>query len=209
MRFSRTSSPSTKLPAFHPDTVIRDWGDGHAFRLADAQTGVIVFGATGSGKTSGPARHLAYGYMAAGFGGLVLTAKKEERQQWVQWATDCGRADDLIIVNAEGDWRYNFMEDEASRPGEGGGFAINTVALLDEVAGAIAGSGKGEGGGDHKFWEDALHNLNSNLVDLPLLAGIPVSLPLLRDIASSAAIGTEQLNNPTWKKNSACAQILK
>lgn len=208
MKFTRTS-PSPKLPAFHPDTVIRDWGDGHAFRLADAQTGVIVFGATGSGKTSGPARHLAYGYLAAGFGGLVLTAKKEECQQWVQWATDCGRAEDLIVVNAEGDWRYNFMEDEASRPGEGGGFAINTVALLDEVAGAIAGSGKGEGGGDSKFWEDALHNLNSNLVDLPLLAGIPVSLPLLRDIASSAAVRIEQLNDPTWKENSACARILR
>jgi hypothetical protein len=69
------------LPEFHPLTVLRDWGDGSAFRLADAQTGVSVFGATGSGKTSGPAKHLAYGYLAAGFGGLVLCAKAEERRQ--------------------------------------------------------------------------------------------------------------------------------
>src|SRR5271170_5554639 len=74
------------LPEFHPQTVLRDWGNGQAFHLADALTGVSVFGATGSGKTSGPAKHLAYGYLAAGFGGLVLCAKKEERRQWEGWA---------------------------------------------------------------------------------------------------------------------------
>lgn len=199
----------TNLPPYHPQTVIRDWSNGDAFRLADAQTGVIVFGATGSGKTSGPAKHIAYGYLAAGFGGLVLCAKKEERHQWQQWAAETGRADDLVIVNADGDWRFNFMDWEASRPEEGGGFSINIVSLLDEVAGAIAGSGKGEGGGDSKFWEDALHNLNSNLVDLPVLAGIPVSLPLLRDIASTAAQKPEQVNDPEWQKKSVCYQILK
>src|SRR6266850_2439250 len=101
MNFFRSrTSPSQKLPAFHPETIIRDWGDGDAFRIADAQTGVIVFGATGSGKTSGPARHLAYGYLAAGFGGVVLCAKKEERRQWEQWAAETGRADDLVIIDA-------------------------------------------------------------------------------------------------------------
>lgn len=208
MKFWRKSS-TPKLPAFHPDTVIRDWGDGHAFRIADAQTGVIVFGATGSGKSSGPAKHLGYGYSAAGFGGLVLCAKKEECPQWQKWASECGREDDLIIINADGDWRYNFMEDEASRPGEGGGFAVNIVGLLDEIAGAIAGSGKGEGGGDSRFWEDCLHHLNSNLVDLPLLAGLQVSLPLLRDIASSAAQSLEQVKDTAWQSESICARILK
>jgi hypothetical protein len=200
-------SGKSSLPEFHPQTVIRDWGNGQAFRLADAQTGVCVFGATGSGKTSGPAKHLAYGYLAGSFGGLVLCAKKEERHQWQQWAAETGRTEDLVIVNADGDWQFNFMEWEASRPEEGGGFAINIVALLDEIAGTIAGDSEG-GGGDSKFWEDALHNLNSNLVDLPLLAGIPVTLPLLREIASTAAQSKDEVNNENWKKNSVCAQLL-
>ena len=83
------------LPEFHPLTPIRDWGNGQAFRLADALTGVCVFGATGSGKTSGPAKHLAYGYLAGDFGGLVLCAKKEECRQWQQWAAETGRTGDL------------------------------------------------------------------------------------------------------------------
>src|ERR1035441_7776284 len=55
-----------ELPEFHPQTLLRDRGNWQAFRLADAQTGVCVSGATGSGKTSGSAKRLAYGYLAAG-----------------------------------------------------------------------------------------------------------------------------------------------
>jgi hypothetical protein len=167
-----------ELPDFHPQTVLRDWGNGQAFRLSDAQTGVCVFGATGSGKTSGPAKHLAYGYLAAGFGGLVLCAKKEERRQWQQWAAETGREDDLVIIEAGGKRFFNFLEWEASRPEEGGGLTINIVALLDEIAGAIAHSaGKAEGGhGNDKFWQDALHHMNANLVDLPLFAPAPRDL---------------------------------
>src|SRR5579884_970475 len=99
------ASAATTLPDFHPFTEIRAWPNGQAFRLADATTGVCVFGATGSGKTSGPAKHLAMGYLAADFGGIVLCAKAEERRQWEEWAEAAGRWDratktgDLIIID--------------------------------------------------------------------------------------------------------------
>ncbi len=198
------------LPDFHPQTLLREWGDGGGFRISDALTGVCVFGATGSGKTSGPAKHLAYGYLAAGFGGLVLCAKKEERRQWEQWAKETKRLNDLVIVDGDAKWRFNFLEWEASRPEAGGGLTINIVSILDEIAGAIANGGGGEGGqGDNKFWDDALHHLNTNLVDLPLFAGLQVSLPLLRAIITTAPQSLEQLNDPAWLETSACAAILK
>jgi hypothetical protein len=197
------------LPEFHPQTELRDWGNGQAFRLADALTGVCVFGATGSGKTSGPAKHLAYGYLANDFGGLVLCAKKEERRQWQQWAAECDRSDDLIIVDSSGKWRFNFLEWEASRPDAIGGLTINIVAILDEIAGAIAkAAGKSEnGGGDNKFWEDALHHMNTNLVDLPIFAGLQVSLPLMRSIVSTAPQSLAQIADEKWQEFSVCAQI--
>src|ERR1017187_1018888 len=168
-------------------------------------------GATGSGKPSGPAKHLAYGYLAAGFGGLVLCAKKEERRQWEHWAAETERTDDLVIIEASGQNRFNFMEWEASRPEAGGGLTINIVNLLDEIAGAISGgSGPGEGGGgSNKFWEDALHHMNTNLVDLPLFAEIPVSLPLLADIVASAPLNAEQASSGEWKEQSACGKIVR
>lgn len=200
-----------ELPEFHPQTMLRDWGHGQAFTLADALTGVCVFGATGSGKTSGPAKHLAYGYLAAGFGGLVLCAKKEERRQWQQWAAETGRTDDLVIVDGNGRWRFNFLEWEAARPEEGGGLTINIVSILDEIAGAIANAaGKADGGqGDNKFWDDALHHLNTNLVDLPIFAGLQLSLPLLRSVVNSAPQSLEQTRDPDWNATSACAAILR
>ncbi len=202
---------SHDAPEFHPQTVLRDWGNGSGFRIADAQTGVCVFGATGSGKTSGPAKHLAYGYLAAGFGGLVLCAKKEERRQWEQWAAETGRLGDLVIIDGEGKWRFNFLEWEASRPEAGGGLTINIVSILDEIAGAIAHSaGSSDGGqGDNKFWDDALHHMNTNLVDLPVFAGLRVSLPLMRSIINSAPQNLEQLDDSKWQETSACAAILR
>jgi hypothetical protein len=208
MKFwNRPTSPRPEQQPFHPQTILRDWGNGHAFRLSDALTGVCCFGATGSGKTSGPAKHLAYGYLAAGFGGLVLCAKKEERRQWEQWAAETGRTADLVIIDASGTWRFNFLDWEASRPEEGGGLSINIVNLLDEIATAISGASEG-GDGNNKFWEDALHHMNTNLVELPLLAGLEVSLPLLRSIVTSAPLSPEQANDPAWKASSACAAIV-
>jgi hypothetical protein len=201
----------SRIPEFHPQTPLRDWGGRDAFRVADALTGVGIFGATGSGKSSGPAKHLAFGYLSAGMGGLVLCAKKEECPQWQKWAAETGRTGDLIIVDGRGTWRFNFLEWEASRPEEGGGLTINIVAILDEIAGAIASSqGKSEGGqGDNKFWEDALHHMLTNLVDLPLFAKLAVSLPLMRSIVNSAPQNLEQTLDATWQEHSACAAILK
>ncbi|HLG63106.1 MAG TPA: TraM recognition domain-containing protein [Ktedonosporobacter sp.] len=197
------------LADFHPLTPVRDWRNGQAFRIADALTGVAVFGATGSGKTSGVAKHLALGYLAGDFGGLVLCAKKEERVQWQAWAEATGREDDLVIVDASATWRFNFLDWEASRVGEGGGLTINIVALLDEIAGAIAGkAGKEEGGGDNKFFDDALHHMNQNLVDLPIFAGIPVSLPLLRSIVVTAPTSLKELQDSDWQQTSTCAAII-
>src|ERR1700722_8584704 len=199
-----------RLPEFHPQTVIRDWGEGQAFRLGDASTGVCVFGATGSGKTSGPAKNLGYGYLAAGFGGLVLAAKKEERRQWQHWAAETGRSDDLVIIDKEGNWRFNFLDWEASRPEEGGGLVINIVNLLDEIGAAISGGpAPSEGGNDNeKFWEDALHHLNMNLVALPLLAGVDISLTVLRDILNSAPLSKGQAQDKTWQDDSICFSML-
>ena len=206
----KRSKESEPLAPFHPQTVIRDWGDGQAFRLADAQTGVSVFGATGSGKTSGPAKHLAYGYLSHGFGGLVLCSKKDERCQWEEWAAECGRTKDLVIVDKSGKARFNFLDWEANRPEEGGGLTINIVNLLDEIAGAIAssaGHGTGNSGSD-RFWEDALHLLNSNLVDLAMFADVPVSLPLLRSIIVSAPYTRAQSLDAEWLRTSSCARII-
>src|SRR5665213_2999436 len=202
---------TSPLPLFHPLTMLCTWfGPTDGFQLADALTGVSGFGATGSGKTSGPAAHLAVSYLALGLGGLVLCAKKEEREQWQRWAAIAKRENDLVIFDGSGKWRFNFLEWEAKRQGEGGGFTMNIVSLLDEIAGAIAsGAGDVEGGGENKFFEDALHYMNTNLVELPVFAGLPLTLPLMRSIVSTAPQTTAQVDSEEWREKSICWAVVK
>ena len=121
---------------FHPQRLLCDWDHGDGMRISDAATGVAVFGGTGSGKTSGIGQQLARAYLAAGFGGLVLCAKSDERLQWQAWAAETGRTDDLIIIDPRGAARFNWMDYEANRDGAGAGLAINIVAMLDELGGS-------------------------------------------------------------------------
>ncbi|MEO5913306.1 MAG: hypothetical protein ABIS50_03665 [Luteolibacter sp.] len=61
---------------------------GHASRaenywtLNDAFQGAQVFAATGSGKSSGSGRAIACTFLESNMGGLVLTAKVDERATW-------------------------------------------------------------------------------------------------------------------------------
>lgn len=208
-RFKRTA-PGQAAVDYHPATVLRDWGNGQGFRIGDALTGVCVFGATGSGKSSGPAKHLALGYLAAGFGLLVLTAKKEERRQWEEWARVTGRLEDLIVFEPGSGLCFNFLDHEATRGGGGGGITMNIVATLMECLSAISvDSAKSEGGGDNKWFEDATRNMLENLVDLPTFAGIPVTLHLLRSIVSTAPQTAKEAQGAEWRESSVCAAILR
>jgi hypothetical protein len=202
------------IPDFHPKTVLIDWKDkdGRGFTIGDALAGCCVMGGTGSGKTSGPGTLLALSYLKAGFGGLVLCAKKDERRHIEELARIAGREDDLIIFDASGRERFNFLDWEAERTG-GPGLTINVVHLLDQIAEVMArGSGAGGdgGGGENRFFSDALHHLNMNLVDLPLFAGLPVSLPLLRAILNSAPQTAEEAADPAWRNAATpCPTILR
>jgi hypothetical protein len=170
-----------------------------------------VFGATGSGKTSGPGALLARAYLRAGFGGLILCSKvNDDRQQWEEWAGKYGRSGDLVHVDTGGRARFNFMDWEATRGGAGAGITINLVALLDEIAGVIDPAAAGEGGGgDNAIFRQAHRHMLTNLVALPLLANLPVSLPLMGEVISSAPQSLAQRDNPDWQKQSACWQLLR
>lgn len=197
------------LPEFHPLTLLRDWGGGEGYRISDALTGTVVFGATGSGKSSGPGKHIAYGFLANGFGGIVMCSKSEEADIWRKWAEETGRIDDLVVIDKEGEWRFNPMDYEGTRSGRGAGIAINLVAMMSEIAGAVRGSaGGGDHGGSDKFWEESLAHMLANLVTLALLAGIPVSLLLLRSILDSAPLTVEETQSEQWQKGT-CSAILR
>jgi hypothetical protein len=115
--------------------------------LADACEGVQIFGQTGGGKTSGSGRRLRLSYLRAGMGGLVLSAKADERALWERDCRETGRSGDFVAFSPKGNLRYNFLDDELKRAGVGAGYTENVVNFFTEVTDVADGSGPRGGGG--------------------------------------------------------------
>jgi hypothetical protein len=147
------------------------------FTLADSVEGILVTGATGAGKSSGSGKLIAESYLAAGYGGLVLTAKSDERDLWINYCRNMGRIGDLVVFSPKNNFRFNFLDFELKRKGEGAGLTDNLVNLFSEVL-QIAERQSGQGGReDEGYWKRANRQLCRNAVDLLVLATGNISIP--------------------------------
>lgn len=180
------------------------WTIGHAVE------GALVLGATGSGKTSGSGAAIANSFLRAGFGGLVLVVKNDERQLWERYCRDTGRLGDLIIFDPDQPHRFNFIDYEVQRKGSGAGLTDNIVNLFSTVL-EIAERGSSGGGGGREeegFWKRAMRQLCRNLVDILKLAKGSVSVPELHRLLLSAPTSLEQVRSAEWRNNAMCARYL-
>lgn len=186
-----------------------EWSRDDVWTLGNAVEGTLILGATGSGKSSGSGRELALAFLRSGFGGLVLTAKADERRQWESYCRDTGRRDDLVVFGPDQPWRYNFLDAELHHKGAGAGQTENIVNLFTTVL-EIAERGQGQSGGreDEGYWRRALRQLLRNAVDLLIFATGRTSIPELYRLVVSAATSREQVKSEEWKATSFCLQCL-
>lgn len=133
-----------------------------------AMEGVQIFGGIGSGKTSGSGRTLALKYLSAGFGGLVLTAKPDEKLLWQEYCSLSGRKKDFLVVEPGGKHAFNFLEYESTQASGGNAFTENIVQVLKTVI--KASEEKSTGKTNDPFWDSALDLLLFNVIDLCKLA---------------------------------------
>lgn len=191
---------------FDLDDVIYRFNEVEEFRVRDACEGVQIFGGIGSGKSSGSGAALAKSYLRAGFGGLVLCAKKDECDTWLRYAKETNRADNIIVFDASGEWRFPFLQYEVSRDGEGAGYTENLVRLFTTVH-EVMERGKGGSGGD-PYWQRAMEQLLRNAIDICMMARGEVSVPLLYDLINSLPRTTEQRDSQQWRDKSLCWKLL-
>lgn len=157
------------------------------YSLQDAYVGMFIFGATGSGKSSGSGHHLAAAWLRIGAGGLVLVAKHEEVDAWRKYAQEAGREDDLIVFGEAEQSSYNFLDYElAHSKGNAAEAATDVIMELLEASGR-------KGGGENDFWVDASRQLVANCLDLILLAGQQVSIRQIYLLATKDAAVDELL----------------
>lgn len=189
---------------FDLDQVLYRFNNSHAFLLRDACEGVQIFGGIGSGKTSGSGAALAKAYLRAGFGGLVLCAKKDELATWESYAKETGRSGSLLVFDTGGRFRFPFLQYEIDREGEGAGYTENLVRLFMTVHESI---GRASGAGGDPYWKGAMQQLMRNAIDLCLLARGTVSVPLMHDIVRTAPQSMEEQRSAEWRESSICWKL--
>jgi len=194
---------------FQDDAPLMQLSRRDPWTLRDAFEGTVIFGGTGSGKTSGSGAALARSFLKAGFGGLVLCAKPTERRLWERYCQQTGRLRSLIVVDGAGDRRFNFLQYELARGGIGSGNTGNVVSLLMRILEAAQpGSGQVQGG-DNPFWANAMRELLSHAIDALWAAYGHVSLHDILQMAQTAPRGDAQLKDQAWREQSFCFQTLK
>jgi hypothetical protein len=129
---------------------IREWHNG-TLTVDELFIGSVIFGGTGSGKTSGPAKWLSLGTMAhetkPGF--LVCCVKKSEADMWQYWAHLARRSDDVVRFSIGSGHSFSFLEYEAKQEG---GTTENIVELLMSLA-TFSAPPEGTGDGEAQFFE--------------------------------------------------------
>ncbi|MEM1353884.1 MAG: TraM recognition domain-containing protein [Planctomycetota bacterium] len=207
-RLFRRAKP---LPPFHLDTPLLYLSPQDAFTLRDACSGVQVFGATGSGKTSSVNRAFTMAYLQAGCGALITTTKPGDTEEYLQFCADAGRLDDVIRFGPDSGYAFNPFRYEQTRPGAGAGHTENIVGLIRTIleAGDLSGNTSSGGRSNDTFWRKATDQIIRNAVDLLKFAGEALSLTTIQQVLASAPLSLEETQSTEWQKKSFCWQCLQ
>ncbi len=199
--FSQAQSWTLDHPLFH-------FPGGYPFTIRQAREGIHVTGRSGSGKTSGPGKTIAYSYLRNGFGMLVLCSKVDEAPTWREWLKETNRTDDLVeFGSVEGEFfnALNFLDYELNRKGDGAGETENILNLFLAIA-EVAERKNGKAA-NADFFQRAMKVMLRNAIELLKLSRGKVSLLEIAQIVSSAPQNLEEANSKSWQE-SVCAKYL-
>jgi hypothetical protein len=176
-----------------------DSKDIRPFTIRDAVEGIQIFGGIGSGKSSGSGALIASKYISAGFGGLVLTCKSDEKKMWQEYCRKANRLDSLMVIEPGGNHTFNFLDYESSKKLDGITITENVVQVLKTVI--QSSEEKSSGKSDDPFWESALDMLLFSVIDLCLLAYTNLSIQDMYSIVMTAP--KKELDVKTKEKSQA------
>ena len=177
--------------------------EGNSWTTRDAATGLMCFGMTGSGKSSGPLRSIALKFLEYGYGGIVFCAKPDECDTWIDYAKETQRDKDIIKLSQE---TFCFLDYEFSRPAEaGGGQVENVVNIFLEVVKIT--KDKKSGGTSDEYWQNAIKQFLRNTISLLVMAQEAVTLPNIKAAIDSSLRDNsiaERLKNYLKEFKDAC-----
>ena len=191
------------------DQILLHWADGVPWTIGDACVGTQIFGTTGSGKSTGSLAAICKAMLAAGFGGLFLTAKGQDRETFKGWIRDAGRLGDLQVFSPDSPLRYNFIDAEIQSGAGPTGLVENLTALLMTASQLGEKGGGGGGRDDDRYFRQEAARLCRNALTALTLCPEKVTIPDLHRLITSAPSSLEQVQSEDWQRSSFCFQRLQ
>jgi hypothetical protein len=187
------------------DTKLLKLSECDYFTLRNACDGVHVFGGIGSGKTSGSGKAIAGALLRTNAGGLVLCAKPDEVELWLNYARANGRANSVVLFGERGQ-SFNFIAYELARQGFNGlGSVVECIMRIMDAA-RLTNPNAGRSG--ESFWEDAIRQLLRNTVPLLYAATGTVNVADIIRFVTTAPHAPEQRNDRDFLDRSFMVQTM-
>lgn len=186
------------------DKPLLNYGE-EPWTVRDSFEGTQIFGAPGSGKTSGSGKAIALRMLSEGFGGLVLCAKPGEAEEWQGYAEATGRPSP-VIVRPGGGFRFNILEFEQRQDLSGSPGEPPTLDLVSLFLNALS-SGDQAVSRNEPYWDEALRELLIHTIDLCRLAVGKLTLPDMDRVIRTAPQSMSELGSASWKRGQ-CYELL-
>lgn len=177
------------------------------FTVRDLHEHLFISGSTGMGKTSTVGYRLVKSIMQADrlppherIGMIVFLYKSGDIDQWLRWAEQFGRKEDVMVIGPEDENVINLLEAYHDKE------AISAVNMLMILSG-LSMSGGGEQQSE-AYWEQMNRQRLHRLILLNQLSGEPMSISTLYKLHSSAPQFPEQIESEEFQKHSYCWQML-
>jgi type IV secretory pathway TraG/TraD family ATPase VirD4 len=206
-RWGRTGRHPTKAPRDDLDTPLLAFDRENVLTLRGLLSNLIIFGRTGSGKTSGSGRALLRGILNhPRSGGILLANKPEDRHDFERLAQETGRLNDVLWFSSQEALRFNVL-DHVHRVS--GGNTAEIVACLMTVGETLKNGGANRRGGeDADFWRKLSEETLYHAVQVLKLAEQRVTSADLQRFLNGAARSADDLRSETWRQDFH-SQVLK
>ena len=177
------------------------------FHLKDAFENVFIAGSTGSGKTSGSGYALASALLNAQglhpeerVGMIVFLYKTGDAEDWLRWAWEHDRQDDIIHIEAHHANVFNLLERYQHQE------PMNAVGALMAISKLTVNGGNSQD--SESYWVVDQATRLDRLIRLNQLAGLPLSIETLHRIHISAPVEPDQAKSEEFRAESLCWQLL-
>lgn len=201
--------------------VLFEFGEAEVHLGADGFEGIVIIGATGSGKSTGPGQLVFRSMIGNNYGGLFLTAKPEDiRTIASMYFRGTGRnpREDIVVVQTDephpsarwpadllGPYRahsLNILQHEFER---GGQLTSNVVDVLHAGTTPYGSEARTD-----QFWLDTYRELILHAVELSVLASllttgkVDVRLDDILEIVRSAPVSLQDLTSERFRRGRCC-----